>query len=118
MVRVESRLPKKQRKARYQAKLHQQSKLVSAHLSASLRKKLKKRAIPVRSKDMVLVTRGKFRERTGKVTRVDHKKLRVFVDGLSRKKSGGKEVPLRVHPSNVEITELAERKTTARKSAA
>ncbi len=98
-----SKQPRKQRKALYEAPLHKRQKLVSAHLSKELREKFKKRSLPVRKGDEVKVLRGEFKGRTGKVVEVDLKKLKVYVDGITRKKSTGEEVKVPLHPSNLMI---------------
>lgn len=98
-----SKQPRKQRKALYEAPLHKRQKLVSAHLSKELREKFGKRSLPVRKGDEVKILRGEFKGRTGKVVEVDLKKLRVYVDGITRKKSTGEEVKVPIHPSNLMI---------------
>lgn len=98
-----SKQPRKQRKALYEAPLHKRQKLVSAHLSKELREKFKKRSLLVRKGDEVKVLRGEFKGRTGKVVEVDLKKLKVYVDGITRKKSTGEEVKVPLHPSNLMI---------------
>ncbi len=95
--------PRKQRKALYSAPLHRRQKMVSAHLSKELREKFGRRSLPVRKGDEVAVVRGSFRGKTGKVERVELKKLRVFVEGLVRRKSDGSEVKVPIHPSNLVI---------------
>ena len=101
--KTKSKQPRKQRKALYQAPLHKRQKLVSAHLSKELREKLGKRSLPVRKGDEVKIMRGEFKGRTGKVIKVDLKKLRIYIDGITRKKSTGEEVHVPIHPSNVMI---------------
>lgn len=100
---INSKQPRKQRKALYEAPLHKRQKLVSAHLSKELREKFGKRSLPVRKGDEVKILRGEFKGRTGKVVEVDLKKLRVYVDGITRKKSTGEEVKVPIHPSNLMI---------------
>ncbi len=98
-----SKKPRKQRKALYEAPFHKRQKLVSAHLSKELREKFGKRSVPVRKGDEVKIMRGEFKGRTGKVVKVDLKKLRIHVEGITRKKSTGEEVHVPIHPSNVMI---------------
>lgn len=102
---MSSKKPSKQRKALYQAPLHKRHKLVSAHLSKELRKGMKKRSLPLRKGDEVLIMRGKFKGKTGKVSEVDLKKLRIFIEGIKRKKVSGEEVLVPFHPSKLLITE-------------
>lgn len=101
---MHSKKPSKQRKALYQAALHKRQKLVAAHLSKDLRKKFKKRSLGIRKGDEVVVMRGKYKKTTGKVSRVDLKKLKVFLEKIKRKKVSGEEVFIPFHPSNLMIT--------------
>jgi len=103
-----SKQPRKQRKKIYDAKLHQRHRFLHATFSKELREKYGKRAIRVRKGDKVKVMRGSYAGHTGKVTEVDMKKLRIYVDGLTVKKANGEEVARPIHPSNVMIVELGE----------
>lgn len=109
---IKSSKPRKQRKFLYTAPLHRRQKLVSAHLSKELRAQLKKRSLPLRKGDEVKIMRGKFSGKTGKVAEVDLKKLKIFIDGVTRKKADGKEVKIPFRPSNLLITraELSDKK--------
>ncbi len=98
--------PRKQRRALYKAPLHVRQKLMSATLSKELRKETGYRSLPVRKGDTVVIMRGKFRGHTGKVIKVDLKRLRIYVEGANIKKVNGEEVPYPIHPSKVMIVEL------------
>ncbi len=98
--------PGKQRKMLYQAPLHARRKHFSAPLSPKLKASHGVNALPVRSGDTVRITRGDHRGLEGKVTRVDSKKYRVFIDGLTREKVDGTTIFVPVHPSKVMITRL------------
>ena len=50
--------------------------------------------------------RGEFKKKTGKVLKVDPKKIKVYIDGIKRKKVDGSEVPVPFHPSNLRIINL------------
>ena len=101
-----SKQPRKQRKYRYHAPMHVRRKLMSAHLDKFLRKEYKKRSLPIRKGDEVIVTTGKFDGTRGKISRVDMKKLKVYVDSVKVKKVSGQEVEAAIDPSNVMITKL------------
>jgi large subunit ribosomal protein L24 len=105
-MKIKSTQPRKQRKARYNATLHQRQKLMSALLSHELRAKYNKRNLPIREGDSVMVMRGDHTGTEGKVERVDLKHTKVVVEGVSVPKADGTEVPRPVHPSNVMITKL------------
>ncbi len=101
-----SKQPRKQRKALFRAPLHRRQKLVSAHLSEKLRKEYERRSLPVRRGDTVRVLRGDFRGHEGVVERVDLKRMRIFITGVTVQRSDGSERLYPVHPSNVEIVKL------------
>ncbi|MFH8080629.1 MAG: 50S ribosomal protein L24 [Candidatus Aenigmatarchaeota archaeon] len=105
-----SKNPRKQRKYRYNAPLHVKRKFLSVHLSRELRKKYGKRAIPVRKGDEVIVLRGKYKKMTGKVSKVDIKECKVYVEGITRKKVAGTEIPVKLEPSNLMIINVYEDK--------
>jgi large subunit ribosomal protein L24 len=98
-----SKKPSKQRKALYQAPLHKRQKLVSAHLSKELRKQWKRRSLSLRKGDEVKVMRGQFRGQTGKISKVNLRKIRIWVEGIKRKKTTGEETTVSFHPSNLMI---------------
>ncbi len=101
-----SRQPRKQRKFVYNAPLHARQKLVSATLDKKLRKEFGKRSMGVRRGDEVLVMRGKYAGKIGKVVRVDLKKLRIYVENVKAKKPSGAEVDAALDASNVKIVKL------------
>jgi len=101
-----SKKPRKQRKYVYHAPLHVRHKFLSAHLSKELREKYRKRAFSVRKGDEVQVMKGKFKKKTGKISRVDLNKIKVYIDGITRKKVDGSEVQVPIHPSNLKIINL------------
>jgi large subunit ribosomal protein L24 len=101
-----SKKPGKQRKYVYNAPIHVRHKFLSAHLSKDLRVKYKKRSFSVRKGDEVQVMRGKFKKKTGKISRVDLNKIKVYIDGMTRKKVDGTEIQVPIHPSNLRIINL------------
>ncbi len=106
MKRPKSKKPRKQRKFLYNAPLHLRRKMISAHLSKELREKYKTRSMPLRKGDEVEVMRGEFKKRKGKVLRIDTKKYKVYVEGITRKKTDGTERLVPFHPSNLKIINL------------
>jgi len=98
--------PKVQRKAFYNAPLHLRHKLVSAHLSRDLRDKLGIRSLPVVVGDRVMIMKGDYKGKTGKVVEVDLKGLWVKVEGITRKKADGTEVLVKFRPWNLLILDL------------
>ncbi|MCX8171340.1 MAG: 50S ribosomal protein L24 [Candidatus Bathyarchaeota archaeon] len=98
--------PGKQRKRLFQAAYHARGKILSAHLSADLRKNYNTRSLPVRRGDTVRVLRGDYKGVEGKIVRVDRKKYRIFIEGITRQKSDGTTIFVPIHPSKVEIIRL------------
>ena len=80
--------------------------MLSSHLSKELRGKYKKRALSIRKGDEVLIMRGKFKGKTGKIARVETGKYRVFIDGMIRKRTVGTDVQIPFNPSNLQIINL------------
>lgn len=101
-----SKRPSKQRKYRYNAPLHIRHKFLSVHLSKELIKKYNKRSIPIRKGDKVKIMRGQFKKKRGEVSRVDTKKLKVFIDSAFVAKRDGSKAFYPIYPSNLLITEL------------
>jgi large subunit ribosomal protein L24 len=98
--------PSKQRKMLFQAPDHIRYKHFAAPLAPELRKSYGTRSLPVRSGDTVRVMRGDHKGFEGKVARVNRKKFRIYVEGLTREKVDGSTVFVPIHPSKVMITKL------------
>lgn len=105
-MRPKSSKPRKQRKFLFTAPLHLRRKLLSSHLSKELREKYKRRSLPVRKNDEVEVMRGEFKKKRGKISRVDLKKYKVYVEGMTIKRTDGTERQVAFHPSNLKIINL------------
>ena len=98
--------PRTQRRKLFQAPAHKRPKQFSAPLSDDLRKNHNAGAIPVRMGDTVRITRGDRRGFEGKITRINRKKYRIFVEGVTREKVDGTTIQIPIHPSKVLITNL------------
>ena len=98
--------PGKQRLEVYNADIVLRHTLMGAHLSKDLHTKYGKRSMPIRLGDTVKVMRGDYKGKTGTINQVDHQRNKVFVQGLMRKKTDGKEAFLAFRPSNLIITAL------------
>lgn len=106
MKRPKSKKPRKQRKFLYKAPLHLRRKMIAAHLSKELREKYKTRSMPLRKGDEVEVMRGEFKKRRGKILKIDTKNYKVYIEGITRKKTDGTERLVPFHPSNLKIINL------------
>jgi len=98
--------PRTQRKKLFQAPAHIRRKHFSASLSPDLKERHGANAIPVRMGDTVRVMRGDRKGFEGKITQVDRKKYRIFVEGITREKVDGTAMPIPIHPSKVMIINL------------
>jgi len=101
-----SKQPRKQRKYLANAPLHLKKKMLSANLSKPLREKHKTRNVEVRKGDKVLIMRGKFKKKQGKITEVKTKLLKVYIEGMQTKKTDGSKVNVPFKASNLQIVEL------------
>ncbi len=106
MALTSSIKPGKQRKALFNAPLHLKKKMLSAPLSPDLREKYGIKRLPVRKGDTVRIMRGDWKGHEGKVVRVDIKRVRIFIEGVQRKKADQTPVYYPIHPSKVMIIKL------------
>ena len=98
--------PGKQRRRLYTAPAHLRHKLMAAPLSAELVSSKGAKSLPVRKGDTVRIMRGDHKGFEGKVSRVDLKRYRIFIEGLTREKVDGTNIFVSVHPSKVTIRNL------------
>ncbi|KDE09307.1 large subunit ribosomal protein L26e [Microbotryum lychnidis-dioicae p1A1 Lamole] len=94
------------RKAQLDAPSSVRRTIMSASLSKELRAKYNTRSIPVRKDDEVMIVRGTYKGREGKVAQVYRKKWVIHVNGVHREKGSGATVPIGVNPSKCVITNL------------
>ncbi|MCQ8893441.1 MAG: 50S ribosomal protein L24 [Methanolinea sp.] len=106
MVRIESKQPRKQRKAVYTAPAHARSRFLRAPLAPTLREQYKRRSVRVIVGDTVKVMRGESAGTEGLVDAVDTKRSMIVVQGVSVNKADGTEMPRPVPASNVQVTKL------------
>src|SRR3990172_8249916 len=95
--------PKKQRKQLFNAPAHQRHKLMAARLSPKQISSKGVKTLPVRKGDTIRVMRGDHKGFEGKISRVDLKSFRIYVEGLTREKVDGTTIFVSVHPSKVMI---------------
>lgn len=98
--------PGKQRKRMHQASLNERYKRFSAPLSPKLTESRNTKSVPVRTGDTVKIMRGYRKGFEGKVSQVDRKKYRIFIEGVTREKVDGTTTLVPIHPSKVLITRL------------
>ena len=98
--------PGKQRKRLYQAPLNERYTRFSAPLSSKLKESHGTNSVPVRNGDTVMIMRGDRKGSEGKVTQINRKKYRIFIEGATREKVDGTTTLMPIHPSKVMITHL------------
>jgi large subunit ribosomal protein L24 len=98
--------PRKQRKFLHTAPAHLRHRLMAAPLSKELAKSKGAKTLPVRKGDTIRIMRGDHVGFEGKVSRIDLKRYRIFVEGLTREKVDGTNIFVAVHPSKVLIRSL------------
>jgi large subunit ribosomal protein L24 len=98
--------PRKQRKLLHNAPAHLRHKLMSAPLSPQLTASKSVKSLPVRKGDTVRIMRGDNKGFEGKISRVDLKHYRIYLEGLTREKVDGTTIFLPIHPSKVMIKNL------------
>lgn len=97
---------RKSRKAHLGAHSEARRKLMSANLSKELRARHGVRSMPIRKDDEVMIVRGTYKTREGKVTAVYRKKWVVHVERITREKVNGASVPVGIPASALVITKL------------
>ena len=98
--------PKNQRKYRFNAPLHLRGNFLKAHLSDELSKKFDKRNFRLKTGDKIKVMKGIFAGKTGKVEKIDTKKVKAYIEGIEIKKIDGTKVRVSIAIPNLMITEL------------
>lgn len=97
---------RKSRKAHFAAPSSERRTIMSAPLSKELREKYKVRSLPIRKDDEVLVSRGSYKGREGKVTQVYRLKYAIRVEKVTKEKSNGASAPVNLNASKVVITKV------------
>ncbi len=105
---IKSSKPRRQRFFRFNAPMHLRQHFVHAHMDRQLRQKLgiNRRAVQISEGDSVKVMAGAHRGKVGKVTAVNMRLGRIYVDSIKKKNARGKEYGVPLSCSNVYITDL------------
>ncbi|MEM4719658.1 MAG: 50S ribosomal protein L24 [Candidatus Pacearchaeota archaeon] len=102
-----SKKRKKQHKYRACADKRTRKKIMSINLGKELRKKFKMRNIEPRKGDLVVIMKGKFKKKEGKIVEIKLKKYRIGIEGIQKTKKDGSKVNIYFDPSNLQIKELS-----------
>jgi large subunit ribosomal protein L24 len=85
---------------------HMRDRSIAAHLGDNLRQQYRLRSYRVIKGDTVRVVRGEYSGIEGKVESVDTMTGGLAIEGIQREKVRGGNVKVRIHPSNVMITNM------------
>jgi len=108
-MKVNSKQPRRQRKALYQSKNHQRSKLLSARVADFLREEYGIKTLPIRVGDGVRITRGEFKDFEGEVIEVT-KNQRVKIKEATFDKADGTQFHPAIHVSKLVISKFSKEK--------
>jgi large subunit ribosomal protein L24 len=101
-----SRLPRKQRLARFTAHTTLRRRLMSVPLSRDLRARYGRRQMPIRKGDTVRVLRGSYIGREERVAKVDRRSYSVTLDNITVKTGEAKLKPLPLRTNSLLLTRL------------
>ena len=95
-----------QRKRTLSAPSSIKRRLMSCHLTKTLRTEHKIRALPIKRGDEVKILKGKMKGKTGKVVQVYRKRNVIYVDKITREKQNGQSVFLPIRPCHCIVEKL------------
>jgi len=87
-------------------KLSETRRALPVNLVEELRGRYGRRSFPIRKGDNVVVTKGDYKGVEGAVTRVEPRKYFVYVEGVTRESSDGKQIPVPLSSSSLMIKKL------------
>jgi len=108
-MKVKSRKPSKQRKALFNHKNHQRSKLLSTRVADFLRDEYGIKRLPLRVGDQVRVSRGEFKDFEGEVLEIT-RNLRCKIKECTFEKTDGTQFHPTIHIANLVITKFTKEK--------
>jgi len=97
---------KKNRKRYFQSSSADKRKSMISPLSKELKFKYNTSALPIRKEDEVIIMRGLFKGKNGKIIQCQRKNFKVFVDKLVKTKTNKTNAFIPISPSNIMITKL------------
>ncbi len=108
-MKVNSKQPRRQRKALYRHKNHQRSKLLSARVANFLREEYGIKKIPLRVGDSVKIVKGEFTEFEGEVIEITNNQ-RAKIKEATFDKADGTQFHPAIHISKLVITKFSKEK--------
>lgn len=101
-----SKSPRKQRRRIYKSPLHVRKNMLKSRLDEFLQEEYGIRSMVIKKGDLVRIMRGQYRDTEGKVTGVDYRAIRVYLENATVTKADGKEANVPIHPSNLMLVKL------------
>jgi len=108
-MKVKSQKPRKQRKALFNHKNHQRSKLLSTRLADFLTEQYGIKRLPLKVGDQVRICKGEYSDFEGEVIEI-LKNQRARIKEAQFEKADGTQFHPAIHVSNLIITKFAEEK--------
>ena len=105
-MRVSPHSPRRQRRALYRAPTSERRRRMTVPLSRELRRRFRRRNVPVRKGDTVRVLSGSFAGREERVARISRRDYSVTLDNVTLKTAEEKLKPLALRTSHLVITRL------------
>ena len=105
-MRVSPHSPRRQRRAFFEAPTSERRRRMAVPLSRELRRRFRRRNVPVRKGDTVRVLSGSFAGREERVARVSRRDYSVTLDNVTLKTAEEKLKPLALRMSHLVITRL------------
>lgn len=97
---------RKNRKRYFNSSSGQRRKNMVTPLCNELKKKYRLNKLSIRKEDEVMVVRGLFKGKVGKIVQCQRKSWKVLVDNLVRTKTNKTSLLVPISPSNLIITRL------------
>ncbi|HOD89732.1 MAG TPA: 50S ribosomal protein L24 [archaeon] len=104
-MRLITKKARKKRKALYTSPFHEKRKKLIAPLDDPLVNDVGKKRLPVRKGDTVIIKRGQFKGKSGKVEKVDYNRLKVYIKDIKKVNSRGRDILIPFDASNLLITD-------------
>ncbi len=105
-MRVSPHSPRRQRRALYNASTTERRRRMTVPLSRELRRRFKRRNVPIRKGDTVRVLSGSFKGREERVAKVSRRAYSVTLDNVTLKTAEEKLKPLALRPAHLVVTRL------------
>jgi large subunit ribosomal protein L24 len=103
---LKTKNPGKQKKAFYSAPIHKRRKALVAPLDKNIQKDIGKKKIAIRKGDSVKILIGQYKNKSGKVERVDYTNRKIYLKGIVYKTNKGEEKLVPFTPSNLLLTDV------------